>query len=129
MDLDLIFSDHIFDSEKLFGPRNSGLLSNSETTEIFFPDDKIPLYLDKRSASLKLIQKIRNESHRFAIKKHRKKRIKNTLKTSLEDIPGIGPKTVQVLISHFGSTKKVFSAKREDIIKLVGEAKTRLIFK
>jgi excinuclease ABC subunit C len=97
--------------------------------EIFFPNDKIPLYLDKRSASLKLIQKIRNESHRFAIKKHRKKRIKNTLKTSLEDIPGIGPKTVQVLISHFGSTKKVFSAKREDIIKLVGEAKTRLIFK
>jgi len=97
--------------------------------EIYFPKDKIPLYLDKRSISLKLIQRIRNESHRFAITKHRKKRVKQTLHNSIEEIKGIGPKTSQLLIRHFGSTKKLFNADIEDVIKLVGQKKAKLIFK
>lgn len=97
--------------------------------EIYFPNDSIPLYLDKRSISLKLIQRIRNESHRFAITKHRKKRVKQTLHNSIEEIKGIGPKTSQLLISHFGSTKKLFSADRKDVIKLIGPKKAKLIFK
>lgn len=97
--------------------------------EIYFPNDSIPLYLDKRSISLKLIQRIRNESHRFAITKHRKKRVKHKLHSSIEEIKGIGPKTSQLLISHFGSTKKLFSADRKDVIKLIGPKKAKLIFK
>lgn len=97
--------------------------------EIYFPNDSIPLYLDKRSISLKLIQRIRNESHRFAITKHRKKRVKQTIHSSIEEIKGIGPKTSQLLISHFGSTKKLFSADRKDVIKLIGPKKAKLIFK
>ena len=97
--------------------------------EIYFPKDKIPLYLDKRSISLKLIQRIRNESHRFAITKHRKKRVKQTLHNSIEEIKGIGPKTSQLLISHFGSTKKLFNADIKDVIKLIGQKKAKLIFK
>ena len=97
--------------------------------EIYFPNDKIPVYLNKRSVSLKLIQRIRNESHRFAIKKHRTKRIKYTLSNSLEEVKGIGPKTSQLLIRHFGSTKKVFSANKEEVVKLIGERKTKIIFK
>ena len=97
--------------------------------EIYFPNDSIPLYLDKRSISLKLIQRIRNESHRFAITKHRKKRVKHKLHSSIEEIKGIGPKTSQLLISHFGSTKKLFSADRKEVVKLIGLKKTKLIFK
>tara|TARA_B100001248_G_scaffold88749_1_gene65264 strand:- start:25118 stop:26854 length:1737 start_codon:yes stop_codon:yes gene_type:complete len=97
--------------------------------EIYFPNDSIPLYLDKRSISLKLIQRIRNESHRFAITKHRKKRVKHKLHNSIEEIKGIGPKTSQLLISHFGSTKKLFSADRKEVVKLIGLKKTKLIFK
>ena len=97
--------------------------------EIYFPNDSIPLYLDKRSISLKLIQRIRNESHRFAITKHRKKRVKHKLHSSIEEIKGIGPKTSKLLISHFGSTKKLFSADRKDVIKLIGPKKAKLIFK
>ena len=97
--------------------------------EIYFPNDSVPLYLDKRSISLKLIQRIRNESHRFAITKHRKKRVKHKLHNSIEEIKGIGPKTSQLLISHFGSTKKLFSADRKEVVKLIGLKKTKLIFK
>lgn len=97
--------------------------------EIYFPNDSVPLYLDKRSISLKLIQRIRNESHRFAITKHRKKRVKHKLHNSIEEIKGIGPKTSQLLISHFGSTKKLFSADRKEVVRLIGLKKTKLIFK
>ena len=97
--------------------------------EIYFPNDSVPLYLDKRSISLKLIQRIRNESHRFAITKHRNKRVKHKLHNSIEEIKGIGPKTSQLLISHFGSTKKLFSADRKEVVRLIGLKKTKLIFK
>lgn len=96
--------------------------------EIYFPNDSVPLYLDKRSESLKLIQRLRNEAHRFGIAHHRKKRSQNYLSTSLDKIDGIGMKTISLLISHFGSIKKVNSATKKDLIQLIGKNKTDKIF-
>ena len=96
--------------------------------EIYFPGDSVPLYLDKRSESLKLIQQLRDEAHRFGITHHRKQRGKDTLGTSLDKIDGIGPKTVELLISHFGSVKKVMEAKKEELEKLIGKAKSKKIY-
>ena len=95
--------------------------------EIFFKNDPIPLYLDKRSESLKLIQRLRNEAHRFSIKHHRNKRSKNTFTNSLNEIDGIGEKTIVKIISHFGSIEKMKSSKRSEIVLLVGESKTNII--
>jgi len=95
--------------------------------EIYFPGDSIPLYLDKRSESLKLIQQLRDEAHRFGITHHRKQRSKDSLGTSLDNIEGIGPKTVELLISHFGSVKQVMAAKKEELIKLIGKSKAEKI--
>ena len=96
--------------------------------EIYFPGDSVPLYLDKRSESLKLIQQLRDEAHRFGIIHHRKQRGKDSLGTSLDKIDGIGPKTVELLISHFGSVKKVMEAKKEELEKLIGKAKAKKIY-
>ena len=96
--------------------------------EIYFPGDSVPLYLDKRSESLKLIQQLRDEAHRFGITHHRKQRGKDLLGTSLDKIDGIGPKTVELLISHFGSVKKVMEAKKEELEKLIGKAKSKKIY-
>ncbi len=95
--------------------------------EIYFPSDSVPLYLDKRSETLKVIQQARNEAHRFGINHHRNQRSKDALHTSLDDIPGVGPKTIQKLIAHFGSIKRVLEAGEKDLIKLVGEKKTKLL--
>jgi len=91
--------------------------------EIYFPDDSVPLYLDKRSESLKLIQQLRDEAHRFSISHHRKQRGKDSLGTSLDKIDGIGLKTVELLITHFGSVKHLKAAKKEELVKLIGKAK------
>jgi excinuclease ABC subunit C len=95
--------------------------------EIYFPGDSIPLYLDKRSETLKVIQQARNEAHRFGISHHRNQRSKDALHTSLDNIPGIGPKTIQKLISHFGSVKRVLAADEQELISLVGKEKARRI--
>lgn len=95
--------------------------------QIFFLDDPIPVYLDKRSESLKLIQQIRNEAHRFAITHHRNKRSRNIFKNSLDKIDGIGEKTTQKLLSHFGSIEKIKQASADEIIHLVGESKCQKI--
>jgi len=95
--------------------------------EIYFPGDSIPLYLDKRSETLKVIQQARNEAHRFGIKHHRNQRSKEALRTSLEIIPGIGPKTIQKLIAHFGSVKRVLEADEKELRKLVGKEKAKLL--
>jgi len=97
--------------------------------EIYFPGDSVPLYLDKRSESLKLIQQLRNEAHRFGITHHRKKRSKGNLGTSLDKMEGIGPKTVELLIAHFGSVKQIKQAKKEDLINLIGKSKAEKILK
>jgi excinuclease ABC subunit C len=95
--------------------------------EIYFPGDSVPLYLDKRSESLKLIQQLRDEAHRFGITHHRKQRGKDSLGTSLDKIEGIGPKTVELLISHFGSVKKVMEAKKEELEGLIGKGKAEKV--
>ena len=97
--------------------------------EIYFPGDSIPIYLDKRSESLKVIQQLSNEAHRFGINHHRNRRSKNSLGTSLDGIQGIGPKTVDKLISHFGSVKRVMEATEKELSKLVGKSKAKLILR
>jgi excinuclease ABC subunit C len=71
--------------------------------EIYFPDDSVPLHINKKSESLKVIQQARNEAHRFAITFHRDQRSRNFIKTELTEIPGIGAKTAEKLLTHFGS--------------------------
>lgn len=88
--------------------------------EIYFPEDSIPLYIDKKSESLRLIQQIRNEAHRFAITFHRNARSKSLTRTELTGIKGVGEKTAEKLLKHFGSVKKLKQALPEEIIKLIG---------
>ncbi len=88
--------------------------------EIFFPDDPIPLHIDKKSESLKLIQQARNEAHRFAITFHRDQRSRNFLGTELTEIPGIGEKTAGKLLSRFGSVKKIREATVAQLAEAVG---------
>jgi len=95
--------------------------------ELFYPDDPIPLYLDKKSETLKVIQQLRNEAHRFGITFHRNKRSKEALETTLETIDGIGEKTVVDLLKHFKSTQRVKKASFEEITKVVGSSKAKKI--
>jgi excinuclease ABC subunit C len=95
--------------------------------EIYYPDDPIPLHISKKSPALLLIQRVRDEAHRFAITFHRLKRSKSTIKTEMEDIKGIGRKTADVLLAKYKSWKKIQEVPREELIELVGEKKTELI--
>lgn len=95
--------------------------------EIFFPDDPIPLYINKKSETLKVIQHARNEAHRFAITFHRNQRSRNFTTTELTNIPGIGDKTAQKLLSHFGSVKKIKAALETEIIEVVGKVAARKV--
>ncbi|MFP9116649.1 excinuclease ABC subunit UvrC [Flavobacterium sp. RNTU_13] len=95
--------------------------------ELFYPGDPVPLYLDKKSETLKIIQQLRNEAHRFGITHHRDKRSKSALQTSVESIPGIGEKTMVTLIKHFKSVKRMAAAPEEEIAKVVGPAKAKKI--
>lgn len=97
--------------------------------EIYFPGDSVPIYLDKNSETLKIIQHIRNESHRFGITFHRQKRSKNFIHSELENIEGIGPKTVEQLLTHFKSTDAVKKAPVDELEKLLGKAKSALVWK
>lgn len=96
--------------------------------EIYYPGDSIPLYLDKKSETLKIIQQLRNEAHRFGITFHRNKRSKTALNTELEAIPGIGDKTVVELLTHFRSLKRIKEASREDLALVVGNAKAGIVY-
>jgi excinuclease ABC subunit C len=95
--------------------------------EIYFPGDSIPLYLDKRSESLKIIQQIRDEAHRFGITHHRSKRDKGTLKTELTEIKGISDVTAQKLLSHFKSVKKIKEATEAELVEVIGLSKGKLV--
>jgi excinuclease ABC subunit C len=95
--------------------------------EIFFPGDSLPIYIDKRSESLKVIQYMRNEAHRFGITHHRNKRSKSSLTSALLDIPGIGPKTQAQLMKHFKTVSAIQQASLEELAKVVGEAKAKLL--
>jgi excinuclease ABC subunit C len=97
--------------------------------EIFFPDDPIPIYIDKRSESLKLIQQCRNEAHRFGITFHRDQRSRGFTVTALTDIPGIGEVTATKLLTEFKSIKKLRDTNPADIEALVGKSATSKILK
>ncbi|MFV8345634.1 excinuclease ABC subunit UvrC [Flavobacterium sp. ZB4P13] len=95
--------------------------------ELFYPGDSIPLYLDKRSETLKIIQQLRNEAHRFGITHHRDKRSKAALNSSIESIPGIGEKTMLALIQHFKSVKRLKLATEKEISDVIGMSKAKKI--
>ncbi|WP_420151626.1 excinuclease ABC subunit UvrC [Spirosoma sp.] len=88
--------------------------------EIYFPEDNLPLYIDKKSESLKLIQRIRDEAHRFAITYHRDKRSRNSLISELENVEGIGKKTAAKLLKHFKGVKKIREASLDEVAEVVG---------
>ena len=91
--------------------------------EIYYPGDSIPMYLDKKSETLKIIQQLRNEAHRFGLTLHRKIRSKSALNSPLDGIEGIGPKTKELLLMEFKSLKRIKAAPQEAIIKLLGNVK------
>ena len=96
--------------------------------EIYFPDDPIPLYLDKKSESLKIIQQLRNEAHRFGITFHRNKRSKTAFDSVLEGIDGIGDKTAEQVLKKFKSVKRIKEASLEDLSEVVGWSKAKKIY-
>jgi excinuclease ABC subunit C len=95
--------------------------------ELFYPGDSVPLYLDKKSETLKTIQHLRNEAHRFGITFHRDKRSKSALNSTLEMIPGIGEKTMVMLLKHFKSVKRIKEASEKEISDVVGVSKAKKI--
>ncbi|MEC4050157.1 excinuclease ABC subunit UvrC [Flavobacterium sp. SUN046] len=95
--------------------------------ELFYPGDSVPLYLDKKSETLKTIQFLRNEAHRFGITFHRDQRSKSALNSSIESIPGIGEKTMLTLIKHFKSVKRLKLATEKEISEVIGIAKAKKI--
>ena len=96
--------------------------------EIYYPGDSIPMYLDKKSETLKVIQQLRNEAHRFGLTLHRNIRSKNALKSPLDEVEGIGPKTKEMLLKKFKSLKRIKAAPEEQIIDMLGSVKGGKIF-
>ena len=96
--------------------------------EIYYPGDSVPLYLDKKSETLKIIQHLRNEAHRFGITFHRNKRSNAALDTELTNIEGVGDKTAEELLKEFRSVKRIKEAELGDISKVIGQAKARKIY-
>ncbi|MFC6996313.1 excinuclease ABC subunit UvrC [Rufibacter roseus] len=96
--------------------------------EIFYPGDTLPLYIDKKSESLKLIQRLRNEAHRFAITFHRSLRDSGTLQTELTKIKGLGPATAEKLLTKFKSVKKIAELSEPELEVEVGKSKAKLLY-
>jgi len=96
--------------------------------ELFYPGDPVPLYLDKNSETLKVIQNLRNEAHRFGITFHRNKRSAGFIKLQLENIPGVGEKTINTIYKKFGSFNKIKEATEEQLTELLGKSKGKLIY-
>ncbi len=95
--------------------------------EIYFPEDSLPVYIDKKSESLKLIQQLRDEAHRFGITAHRNRRSKNFLVSQLEELEGIGKLTAQKLLKHFGTIRQMYEAPMDELEKVVGKAKAPML--
>jgi excinuclease ABC subunit C len=102
-----------------------GIAKNLE--EIFFPGDQFPIYIDKKSESLRLIQFMRDEAHRFGITHHRKKRSKSSLHSSLENIPDVGEATIEKLLKAFKSVKRIKEASLKDLAKIIGDSKAEKV--
>ena len=96
--------------------------------EIYYPGDSVPMYLDKKSESLKIIQYLRNEAHRFGITFHRNKRSKAAINSELESIDGIGQKTAEELLKYFKSVKRVREASITSLAGLIGMAKAKKVY-
>lgn len=96
--------------------------------EIYYPNDPVPLYLDKRSETLRIIQQLRNEAHRFGVRLHRNKRSKSAVQSDLDQIPGVGEKTIIKLLQTFKSVKRVSAASEADLESVVGVSKAKQIF-
>ena len=96
--------------------------------EIYFPGDSLPLYIDKNSETLKVVQRLRDEAHRFGIAHHRNKRSKSQVASALDNITGVGEKTKQLLLRHFKSVKRIKEASEEQLAQVVGPAKAKLVF-
>ncbi|MEM7571496.1 MAG: excinuclease ABC subunit UvrC [Bacteroidota bacterium] len=120
---------HAMESIKTLGLENRitviGIAKRLE--EIYFADDPVPLHINKKSETLKIIQQARDEAHRFALRHHRNRRSNSFLKTELLDVPGVGAKSVQKLIAHFGSTKKVKEAPVAELLRVVNQATAKKI--
>jgi excinuclease ABC subunit C len=95
--------------------------------EIFFPEDPIPLYLDKKSETLKILQRVRDEAHRFGVKHHRTRRKNSTIKSELEEIPGVGEKTIEMLLSKLKSVKRIKESSLETLEEILGKSKAKII--
>ena len=95
--------------------------------ELYYPDDELPLYLDKKSETLKVIQQMRDEAHRFGITHHRNRRSKGSIQSELDDIKGIGPETQKILLKELKSVKKIKEASLEMLTNIIGKAKAQLI--
>ena len=96
--------------------------------EIYFPGDSVPLYIDKNSESLKVVQHLRDEAHRFGITHHRNRRSKGQVHSAFDDIKGVGEKTRDALLKHFKSLKRVREASLDDIAAVVGPAKAQIVY-
>jgi len=95
--------------------------------EIYFPGDSVPLYIDKNSETLRIIQRLRDEAHRFGITHHRNKRSKSQIHSQLDDIKGIGPKSRNALLKHFKSVKRIKEASLEEIGMVIGANKAKIV--
>jgi excinuclease ABC subunit C len=96
--------------------------------EIYYPEDSLPMYLDKKSETLKVIQYMRDEAHRFGITHHRSRRSKETIKSELSEIEGIGPKTVELLLNKFRSVEKIKIAGHDEITAVAGKSKGEIVY-
>lgn len=95
--------------------------------EIYFPGDSVPLYIDKNSESLRVVQQLRDEAHRFGITHHRNRRSKSAIVSELSTVKGIGPATEQTLLQHFKSVKRIREASLDALADVIGPAKARLL--
>lgn len=96
--------------------------------EIYFPGDSLPLYIDKNSETLKVVQRLRDEAHRFGITHHRNRRSKGQVHSVLDDINGVGDKTKQLLLKHFKSLKRIREASLEQLAEVIGPAKAKIVY-
>ena len=96
--------------------------------EIYFPEDSVPLYLDKKSETLKILQRVRDEAHRFGVKHHRTRRKNSTIQTELEEIPGVGEKSIELLLSKLKSVKRIREASKETLEEILGKSKGKVVW-
>ncbi|WP_333852498.1 excinuclease ABC subunit UvrC [Epilithonimonas sp.] len=96
--------------------------------EIYFPEDSIPLYIDKKAETLKILQRVRDEAHRFGVKHHRTRRKNSTIKSELEEIPGVGGKTIELLLSKLKSVKRVKEADIVTLEEILGKSKAKIVW-